>query len=199
MTSDITCLQRATDPGLSTGTICTQLNGRKYKILWRLHCPIFIICFVKGKGEDLETCTAAIDLWGSCDTKCKTPIWPVQYLACQKSTGVCKVTFCKQSSSLLCFYWGLDKVLEISNLHFLYYTIYLADFLRHYFVWLFLMKYKGNWWISYVNDGEMCQIIKAAFCFYCRNAFNCWTRRHGLHNLLQRRLVKGAPLIFLKI
>ena len=91
--------KRATEPGLLAGMICTQLNGRKHKILKFMEIALSnsYQLLIWLKGAHLKTCPAFTfitlvfmwKLWHKISTFTK---WPMRYLACQNSQRMYKVT-----------------------------------------------------------------------------------------------------------
>ena len=87
--------KRATKPGLSTGTICTQPNGRKHKTLYFMEHLLsnFYQLLIWWKGAHLSFYFHNSWIYVEIMTQnVNFPIWPVQYLACQTSQRMCKVT-----------------------------------------------------------------------------------------------------------
>ena len=91
--------KKATKPGLPTNTICTRSNGRKHKILYFMEIALSnsyqLLIWWKG-GTSLNLSSFYFNnSWIYVEVMTPNvnfPIWPVQYLACQTSQRMCKVT-----------------------------------------------------------------------------------------------------------
>ena len=85
-------------------------NMKSY-MLWRLHCLILINFWYDERGPHLKTCPAftfITQIYVETTTQnVNFPLWPEQYLACQKIQRMCKVTLIVNKVHMVYTVWNL--------------------------------------------------------------------------------------------